>query len=128
MAQIEHGLVSIIIPTRDRGALLMQTLESVRRQTYPHWEAIVVDDNSSDDTATRIADIIAHESRIRWRPRDAGEMPGACAARNRGLACSHGEFVIFLDSDDLLAEHCLAQRIEVMSAHPQLDFSVFPCR
>src|SRR5438093_11024690 len=100
----------------------MQTLESVRRQTFPHWEAIVVDDSSTDDTDRRVADIIAHDPRIRWRPREVGEMPGACAARNRGLACSHGEFVIFLDSDDLLAEHCLAQRVEVMNSHADVDF------
>src|SRR5438105_4659974 len=59
MAQVERGLVSVIIPTHDRGALLMQTLESVRRQTYACWEAIVVDDDSSDDTANRVADTIA---------------------------------------------------------------------
>jgi hypothetical protein len=53
---------------------------------------------------------------------------GACARRNQGVAAARGEFVIFLDSDDLLAPHCLAQRVAAMREHPGLAFGVFPCR
>ena len=120
-------VVSIIIPTKDRAALLMQTLASVRAQTFADFEAIVVDDHSADDTLLRLQQIALEDPRIRYthvpRPRF-----GAQAARNVGVEASAGEYVIFLDSDDLLAPHCLQQRVDAMRADPSLDFAVFPCR
>ena len=65
----ERDLVSIIIPTRDRGALLTETLESLRRQTYARWEALVMDDGSTDDTAARVAALAAEHARVRFLPR-----------------------------------------------------------
>jgi len=120
-------LVSIIVPTRDRCALLAETMESVRRQTYANWESIVVDDRSTDGTVPFVRDLARHDPRIKLHI--LGEpKSGAPAARNLGLRESTGPLVVFLDSDDLLAPHCLARRVEVMAAHPDLDFAVFPCQ
>src|SRR5438105_6924545 len=116
--------ISIIIPTKDRAALLQQTLDSVRAQTYPEWEALVIDDHSRDDTAH----VVQKFADPRIRLLQLTDKSGAPAARNLGVAEARREFVIFLDSDDLLAPHCIQQRVEVMAEHPNLDFAVFPCR
>jgi lipopolysaccharide transport system ATP-binding protein len=118
-------LVSIIIPTKNRCQLLQRTLASVRSQTYPHWEAIVVDDDSEDDTIRQMELLSREESRIRFLRRHE-EPSGTNACRNLGLKIANGEYVIFLDSDDCLAPFCLKQRVDAMQHHPKLDFGVFP--
>jgi glycosyltransferase involved in cell wall biosynthesis len=117
-------LVSIIIPTKNRCELLLQTVESVRSQTYPHWEAIVVDDGSDDATIQQMESLSREESRIRFLRR-TGDRVGTNACRNQGLEVSRGEYVIFLDSDDCLAPFCLEQRADAMQDHPNLDFGIF---
>jgi glycosyltransferase involved in cell wall biosynthesis len=118
--------VSIIIPTHDRGELLMQTLASVQAQTFADFDAIVVDDHSTDDTLARLAPIEAADARIRHIALPEGQS-GAQAARNAGIAAATGEYLILLDSDDLLAPHCLERRVTHMQAHPDLDAVVFGC-
>lgn len=118
--------VTIVIPTKNRAELLMQTLASVRAQTFGDWEAVVVDDNSTDDTLVRLQQARLDDERIRYivvpRPRF-----GAQAARNIGIEDARGDYVMLLDSDDLLAPFCLEQRVPVMQADPSLAFAVFPC-
>ena len=118
-------LISVIIPTKNRCTLLQETLASVQEQTYPLWEAIIVDDGSTDGTIEYLMNRCAQEPRIRFLQR-AGEIAGANVCRNQGVAAARGEYVIFLDSDDLLATFCLEQRAAAMVAHPALDFAVFP--
>ncbi len=119
-------LISILIPTRDRAALLQQTLDSIRAQTYPDWEALVIDDHSKDETPAQMQAASSSDPRIRYL--NLTDKSGAPAARNLGIAEARGELVIFLDSDDLLAPHCLQQRIDVISDQRNLDFAVFPCQ
>ncbi|MCP3144177.1 glycosyltransferase family 2 protein [Pyxidicoccus xibeiensis] len=86
---------SIVIPTYNRARLLEQTLASVFAQEEPDYEVLVVDDGSSDDTLETLA---RHGERVRvFQQRNAG--PGA--ARNLGIQEARGEYVAFLDSDDL---------------------------
>ena len=95
-------LLSIIIPTYNRSALLLETLESVRPQAFADFEVIVVDDGSTDDTRAVLAGEAAHEhwsGKLRvYRQDNRG--PGA--ARNLGIQHASGEYCFFLDSDDLL--------------------------
>ena len=118
--------ISLIVPTKNRCALLQETLESIRRQTYPHWEAIVVDDGSTDETAECLAGLSTRDKRVHYFPRQ-GDIAGANVCRNQGVAAATGQYVIFLDSDDLLAPFCLEQRVKVMTEKSDLDFAVFPC-
>ncbi len=118
--------VSIIIPTHNRGDLLMQTVASVRAQTMGDFEAMIVDDHSTDDTQTQLAPILNDDPRFRLI-NVPDKRSGAQAARNIGIEQSTGDYIILLDSDDLLAPHCLEQRIAFMRDHPQLDFAVTPC-
>ncbi|HRK30873.1 MAG TPA: glycosyltransferase family A protein [Tepidisphaeraceae bacterium] len=117
--------VSIVIPNKNRCDELVQTLASVQAQSYSHFECIVIDDNSTDAYEERIA-LFRTDSRFSFI-KQAPDRGGAPAARNDGARRSVGEFVIFLDSDDLLAPFCLEQRVRCMRAKPALDFAVFPC-
>jgi len=119
--------VSVVIPIKGRASLFVLTAESLVEQTYPHWEAVVVDDGSSADEFNRIAEIAGRDRRIRLM-KNPGLRRGASACRNAGLAASRGEYVVFLDSDDALAPTCLQRRVEVMQSKPNVDFAVFPTR
>lgn len=120
----DQPLVSIIIPTKDRRVLLTETIASLRNQTHRNWEAVVVDDGSEDDTWLALQEIAAGDSRIR-PVRRTGPDCGAAVARNQGFATSQGAFVIFLDSDDLLAPTALAVRVQAAEKHPEADAVVF---
>lgn len=89
--------VSIIIPTYNRAHTICRTLDSVLAQTHSDWEAIIVDDGSTDDTRGVVASRYGSEPRIRYTVKTNG---GAAAARNAGLGLATGDFIAFLDSDD----------------------------
>ena len=118
-------LVSIIIPTYNRAGLIGKTLESILAQTYENWECIIVDDASTDNTVSVIEAVSLGEPRIKLTVQHDFSR-GAPFCRNLGVAKANGEYVIFLDSDDLLAENCLANRVDVMERSEDLDFAVFP--
>jgi len=117
--------VSVVIPIKGRPQLFALTAQSLAEQTYPHWEALVVDDGSSADEFGRIAEIAGRDQRMRLM-KNPGPRRGASACRNAGLAASRGEYVVFLDGDDALAPTCLQRRVEVMKSNPMVDFAVFP--
>src|SRR5882724_6628365 len=97
MAQMfEPNLVSIVIPCFNAERFLTETLESAFLQTYPHTEIIVIDDGSTDGTARIIR---SYATRL---IAEFGPNRGASAARNRGTALARGEFLQYLDADDLL--------------------------
>ena len=99
---METGLVSVIIPTYNRAQLVCECVESVLAQEYEPKEIIVIDDGSTDDTAQALAQFSDRINCIRQ------ENQGAAAARQRGLDSARGEFLSFLDSDDLWDERFLA--------------------
>lgn len=88
--------ISVIIPTYNCGALLLNALDSVLRQTYPPSEIIVIDDGSTDGTE-RVIDSYADEDRIRYMKKDNG---GVASARNLGLQMARYDWIAFLDADD----------------------------
>lgn len=117
-------LVSIIIPLYNREELVKETLDSVLAQTYPHWECIIVDDGSTDHSLATAREYAARDSRFKVFQRHR-EPKGAPTCRNIGLEKAEGEYVIFLDSDDLLADFCLERRVEKFKQNPECDFLVF---
>ena len=88
--------VSVIMPTKDRAQILPVAVESVRRQSYPHWELLVVDDGSGDDGTRGVVELFG-DPRIRYVPGDGN---GAAAARNIGIAKAGGDLIAYLDSDN----------------------------
>ncbi|MBD2715719.1 glycosyltransferase family 2 protein [Microvirga sp. STR05] len=87
---------SIVVPTYNRASFIEATLRSVLSQEFTQWEVLVVDDGSTDNTRQVVAAVV--DSRIQYLPKTNGERG---TARNYGLARAQGEYVIFLDSDDL---------------------------
>jgi len=104
----QPGLVSIIIPCYNARRFLVEALESAFAQSYPYTEIIVVDDGSSDGTAELIH---AYADRVRA---EFGPNRGASAARNRGTALACGEFIQYLDADDLLPPDAVARRVAAL--------------
>lgn len=119
--------VSIITPVFNRADIVRKTIDSVIGQTYQNWELLLVDDGSTDNIEEVIADKYASETRICFTRRNR-EPKSASTCRNIGAEKATGDFLIFLDSDDMLEKHCLAQRVKVMAAEPDLDFAVFRFR
>ena len=112
-------LVSIIIPTYNRAHLIGETLDSVLAQTYTHWECIVVDDGSSDNTSELLKTYCDTDARFKYVQRPDTHKPGGNGARNYGLKKAFGEFVIFFDSDDLMTPNHLEIK---MNALQNTDF------
>lgn len=110
-------LVSVIIPTFNRRQWIGECLDSVLNQTYPNVEIIVVDDCSTDGTAEWIQAQPQYSSvRVHAQPKNGG----ASIARNTGIEISKGEFIAFIDSDDLLlAKHC-ETAVATFEKYPQL--------
>lgn len=88
-------LVSVVIPTFNNAAMVGKAVESALAQTYPNVEVIVVDDGSEDDTSGALS---AYQGKIEYIRKPNG---GAGSARNAGVRASSGEWVGFLDDDDL---------------------------
>lgn len=110
-------LVSVVIPAYNATATIGATLESVRRQTWPDIEIIVIDDGSSDDTAAQVSRHAAADSRIRLVVQANG---GVAAARNRGIADARGSLVAPLDADDLWHPNKLERQVAALrSAGPR---------
>jgi len=108
---MSEPLVSIVIPCHNSAAWLPETLESALAQTWTRREIILVDDGSTDDSAA-----IARRYEARGVRVIAQTNAGAAAARNRGLAEANGDFLQFLDADDLLAPDKIEHQVRLLAA------------
>ena len=106
-------LVSVIIPAYNSGPYLAETLDSVLCQTYRCREVIIVDDGSTDDTPERVE--LYRSSVVYIRQGNSG----AGAARNAGLQAASGDYIAFLDHDDLWLPEKLEIQLEVAAKHPE---------
>lgn len=118
-------LVSIIIPTFNSSAFLKFTLESVVSQTYSNWECIIVDDGSTDDTAIITKRYQETDTRFKSYKRLTDLKKGPSSARNLGVTKAKGDYLIFLDADDLLSTSCLENRVSQFNHNQDCDFLVF---
>lgn len=109
---------SVLIPCFDLAPWIRVCLDSVRAQTCDDWECVVVDDGSTDGSAAVLDEYAAADARFRvLHQRNAG----SGAARNAALAASRGEWILFLDGDDVLAPVALARVSEAFAAHPDAE-------
>ena len=104
------GLVSIIMPSWNTARFIKESIDSVRNQTYTNWELLIVDDCSTDDTDK----IVASYTDVRIDYLKNEKNYGAALTRNRALREAKGEWIAFLDSDDLWAPEKLEQQIKFM--------------
>lgn len=107
---MKDGLVSIIMPSWNTATFIVESIQSVLNQTYQNWELIIVDDCSTDNTDEVVRSI--SDARIKYFKNDKN--CGAALTRNRALREAQGEWIAFLDSDDLWMPSKLEHQIEFM--------------
>src|SRR6185437_7736239 len=114
-------LVSIITPTYNQPLLLVEAIDSVAAQTYPHWEHIVVDDGSTDDTRTIVESAMRRiGDRLRYIYQANA---GTAAARNTGIRRSNGELIALLDHDDRWLPQKLSRQVIMFEEDPDLGLA-----
>lgn len=112
-----NGLVSVIIPAYNAENFIEDTIDSVVKQSYSQWEIWVVNDGSKDNTENKVKAIT--DNRIFCISQANA---GVSAARNNGLTRANGEFIVFLDADDLLTPEFLKVRVESFRLRADIGF------
>lgn len=116
-------LISIIIPTYNRAHLIGETIASIQSQTYTHWECVIVDDGSTDDTEQLILSYIKNDARISYYKKPDDLPKGPSAARNYGFSKSKGAYINWFDSDDLMHSGKLETDLQNL-ASGDFDFTI----
>lgn len=107
------GLISIIMPSWNTDKFIAESIQSVMNQTYPSWELLIVDDCSTDNTDEVVGAF--NDPRIKYFKNEHNS--GAALTRNRAMREAQGEWVAFLDSDDLWSPDKLEKQIQFMTAN-----------
>ena len=121
-AAFTHGLVSVIVPTYNRRELLQESLQSVLGQSYRPVEIVIIDDGSTDGTREFLDEfLLLHVSQdlqvlVLHQPNQ-----GVSSARNAGLRAAHGEYIQYLDSDDLLDAEKIARHVACLEQNPDVE-------
>ncbi|RMB57426.1 glycosyltransferase family 2 protein [Dokdonia sinensis] len=110
-------LISIIVPCYKQAHFLKESLQSVLKQTYGHWECIIVNDGSPDNTGQVANDWCKKDDRFKYVSKDNG---GLSSARNAGIKASNGTFILPLDADDLLHKRYLEYTVPVLYKNNEL--------
>lgn len=110
--------VAVVIPARNAAATIAETLDSLLTQTHQHWQAVVVDDGSTDATRTIAKSYAARDRRIRVK---RGPKRGVSAARNAGIAATRFPWLYFLDADDTIEPETLQRLLEGIASDVSAD-------
>lgn len=117
-----NPLVTIIIPTFNRANLIGETLDSILLQTYQHWECIIVDDGSTDNTEEVLQEYLKTDSRFQYHHRPIDKIKGGNSCRNYGFERSIGKYIKWFDSDDIMHPELLEKQVQVLEDNKDLDF------
>lgn len=109
---MEGPIISIIIPLYNAKEHILETLESIRNQSYENWECLLIDDHSTDGTFDLLKKYIVHDSRFKLLKRPNNYSPGGCGARNYGFDISSGSFIQWFDADDLMDPNMLKIKLD----------------
>ncbi len=107
--------VTVVIPAYNRADLICETVDSVLAQTYQDFEIVIVDDGSTDDTTAVLAPYLKHNVRVIYQ-----DNQGEGSARNSGILAAKGEYIAFVDSDDLWMPTKLERQMAIFANRPQL--------
>lgn len=119
-------LVSIIIPTYNRAHLIKETIDSVLAQTYMNWECIIIDDRSNDATKAILDEYSTIDNRFIIICKPIELKQGASVSRNFGLKLARGEYIQFLDSDDILADNKIEEQVKILLN--ESNFTISTCK
>ena len=117
-------MISIVIPNHNKGGLIAETLDSLLCQTFTDWEAIIVDDGSTDSSLSVIDSYTTSDGRFVLIRTEKGPVGGG-ASRNQGIEIASRRYLLFLDSDDLITPTCLENRLREMEQSDD-DFQLHP--
>lgn len=116
--QTTHKInISVIIPAYNYGMYLEECLRSVAAQTYPHWECIIIDNGSTDNTAAVAKGFVSADPRFVY---EYTAQKGVSFARNRAVEISRGSYILPLDADDKIAPAYLEKALVVLEKHPEI--------
>ena len=115
----ETPRVSVIVPTYNRAELLPRAVQSVLSQDFTDLELLIVDDGSTDNTAEVVRELQAQDDRVRYLKLQ--ENRGVGFARDIGLRYSHGEFIAWIDADDIWLPGKLEKQVEALDARPDIE-------
>ncbi|MBR3925137.1 MAG: glycosyltransferase family 2 protein [Akkermansia sp.] len=113
-------MISVIIPLYNKKAYITATLQSVLRQSYPHFELVVVNDGSTDDSPQAVETMQDNRLRLIHQPNK-----GVSAARNQGIRVARNEYIALLDADDIWEPDCLQTLAQLADKYPDCD--IFAC-
>ena len=123
---MNSSLVSVITPSYNSAKYIAETIRSVQQQTWRQWEMIIVDDCSTDDTIEVIQQFATEDPRIKLHLLQTNS--GTGAAREFATKMAEGQFIAFLDSDDIWKPEKLAVQLEFMEEHKlPFTFSFYDC-
>lgn len=120
-----NDLISVVIPLFNAENFLQPLMDSIVLQTYTNYEVIFVDDGSQDNSVQVVRNQIAKDNRFRLLLRPEDQIKGAPTCRNIGMREAKGEYIIFFDADDIIADYCFEQRVKSIKESGK-DFCVFP--
>ncbi|MDU1889298.1 MAG: glycosyltransferase family A protein [Dysgonomonas sp.] len=112
-----YPIISVIVPCYNQAKYLPEALQSVLDQDYPHWECIVVNDGSPDNTDEVARRWVNKDSRIKYFRK---ENSGVCDTRNFGVKQAIGEYIIPLDADDKIGPHYFTEAVNTFIKHPKV--------
>lgn len=121
-----EALISIVLPTHNGRKYIEQSIRSCQEQAYGHWELVVVDDGSTDDTPAIVAGFTKADPRIRGLRHP--EKRGLPAALNTGFADARGDYLTWTSDDNLYAPEALEVMAAFLTAHPDTDIVYADCR
>jgi len=116
--------VSVVIPLYNKEGWIEKTLSSILNQSFTDWEAIIVDDGSTDRSVEVVEDFILRNpgNWVLIKNRNAGQ----CSTRNSGIAEAKGDFVAFLDADDIWSKNKLLDQVNVLKADNEVSLVISP--
>ena len=118
MPSSNSPFISIIMPTYNRGELIIETIRSIQQQSFSNWELVVVDDGSTDDTLVRVHDL--HDQRIQFHQKRHSGITGLL--KNEGMQIANGDFIAFMDSDDIWMPNKLELQINALDTYKQASY------
>lgn len=115
-------MVSIIMPSYNKAAHIQESIDSIKKQTHKNWELLIIDDCSTDNSVQIINENLGGAFQIRLNVNENNK--GANYCRNKGIKLAKGDYLLFMDADDLLSASCLERRLFTFE-NKNLDFAVF---
>jgi glycosyltransferase involved in cell wall biosynthesis len=123
--KMKSPLVSVVIPTFNKGLFIEATLKSVLNQTYRNIEIILVDNGSTDNTCIVIQNFIS-QNQGNFKVVNLDDNRGPSNARNQGIMASTGKYVFFLDGDDVFFQNKVRNQVEFMEANLEVGLTITP--